>query len=128
MKVYFVEFTHKQTKKKFYKFGITKYGDVMKRFSREESIKFNNDPDQYVDFNIRVIASAWSDYDKVAEQEKILLSKFPKNIWVEEYLGVTDKTYKFSGVTECVSLTYDQIVSARSYVYNLRKEWGNDKN
>jgi len=50
MKIYFVEFTHKQTHKKFYKFGITKYGDVLKRFSKEESIKFGNDPDQYEDF------------------------------------------------------------------------------
>jgi hypothetical protein len=127
MKIYFVEFTHKQSGKKFYKFGITKYGDVMKRFSKEESIRFKNDPDQYDDFNIRVIASAWNEYDQVSEQEKILLNKYPKNIWVEEYVGVTDKTYKFSGVTECVSLTYDQVVEARKYMYNLREEWGNDK-
>jgi len=126
MKIYFVEFTHKQSRKKFYKFGITKYGDVMKRFSKEESIKFGNDPTQYNDFNIRVIASAWNDYDPVSEQEKILLKRYPKNIWVEEYVGTTDKTYKFSGVTECVSLTYNQVVEARKYVYNLRKEWGND--
>ena len=128
MKVYFVEFTHKETRKKFYKFGITKYGDVMKRFSQEESVKFGNDPNQYADFNIRVIASAWSDFDKAAEQEKILLKRYPKNIWVEEYLGVTNKTYKFSGVTECVNLTNDQVIEARKYMYNLRKEWGNDKN
>ena len=128
MKIYFVEFTHKQTRKKFYKFGITKYGDVMKRFSKEESVKFGNDADQYEDFNIRVIASAWNDFDKVAEQEKILLSKYPKNIWVEEYLGTPDKTYKFSGVTECVSLTNEQMIEARKYMYNLRREWGNDQN
>ena len=126
MKIYFVEFTHKQSRKKFYKFGITKYGDVMKRFSEEESIRFKNDPKQYDDFNIRVIASAWNEYEQVAEQEKILLKKYPKNIWVEEYVGTINKTYKFSGVTECVSLTYDQVVEARKYLYNLRKEWGND--
>jgi len=128
MKIYFVEFTHKQTRKKFYKFGITKYGDVMKRFSKEESVKFGNDADQYEDFTIRVIASAWNDFDKVAEQEKILLQKYPKNIWVEEYVGATDKNYKFSGVTECVSLTNDQMIEARKYMYNLRREWGNDQN
>lgn len=126
MKIYFVEFTHKDTQKKFYKFGYTKYGDVMKRFSQEESIKFNNDPNQYADFDIRVIASAWNDFDKVAEQEKILLGRYPKNIWVEDYIGVKDKTYKFSGVTECVSLTREQVVEARKYMYNLRSEWGND--
>jgi hypothetical protein len=100
----------------------------MKRFSKEESIRFNNDPAQYDDFNIKVIASAWNDYDPVSEQEKILLKRYPKNIWVEEYVGVTDKTYKFSGVTECVSLTNNQVVEARKYMYNLRKEWGNDNN
>lgn len=128
MKVYFVEFAHKLSGKKFYKFGITKYGDVMKRFSKEESLRFNNDPDQYDDFNIKVIASAWSDFERVSEQEKILLKRYPKNIWVEEYLGVVDKTYKFSGITECVSLTRDQFIEARNYMYNLRKEWGNDQN
>ena len=128
MKIYFVEFTHKESRKKFYKFGITKYGDVMKRFSKEESIKFGNDPDQYEDFSIRVIASAWNDFDKVSEQEKILLQRYPKNIWVEEYVGAPDKNYKFSGVTECVSLTNDQMIEARKYMYNLRKEWGNDQN
>ena len=128
MKIYFVEFTHKESRKKFYKFGITKYGDVMKRFSKEESIKFGNDPNQYQDFSIRVIASAWNDFDKVSEQEKILLQRYPKNIWVEEYVGAPDKNYKFSGVTECVSLTNDQMIEARKYMYNLRKEWGNDQN
>jgi hypothetical protein len=128
MKIYFVEFTHKESRKKFYKFGITKYGDVMKRFSKEESIRFGNDPDQYEDFSIRVIASAWNDFDKVSEQEKILLQRYPKNIWVEEYVGAPDKNYKFSGVTECVSLTNDQMIEARKYMYNLRKEWGNDQN
>ena len=128
MKIYFVEFTHKQTHKKFYKFGITKYGDVMKRFSKEESVKFGNDADQYEDFNIRVIASAWNDFDKVAEQEKILLARYPKNIWVEEYLRTPDKNYKFSGVTECVNLTNEQMIEARKYMYNLRREWGNDQN
>ena len=126
MKVYFVEFTHKESRKKFYKFGITKYGDVLKRFSKEESIKFGNDPDQYEDFSIRVIASAWNDFDQVAEQEKILLQRYPKNIWVEEYVGAIDKNYKFSGVTECVSLTNDQMIEARKYMYGLRKQWGND--
>ena len=128
MKIYFVEFTHKESRKKFYKFGITKYGDVMKRFSKEESIKFGNDPNQYGDFSIRVIASAWNDFDKVSEQEKILLQRYPKNIWVEEYVGAPDKDYKFSGVTECVSLTNDQMIEARKYMYNLRREWGNDQN
>jgi len=126
MKIYFVEFTHKQTQKKFYKFGITQYGDVMKRFSKEESIKFNNDPNQYEDFNIRVLASAWNSYDEVLAQEKILLDMFPKNIWLEEYLGTPEKNYKFSGVTEIVNLDSSRVKTARDYVYNLRKKWGND--
>ena len=127
MKIYLVEFTHKETKKKFYKFGMTRHGDVMKRFSKEESRKFKRGENQYEDFTIRVIASAWNSFDKVAEQEKILLQKFPKNIWVEEYLGTPGKEYKFSGVTECVSLTDDQLKEARGYMYNLRRLWDNDK-
>ena len=127
MKIYLVEFTHKQTQKKFYKFGITKYGDVMKRFSKEESIRFDNNPNQYEDFNIRVLASAWNDYDEVYEQEKILLNMFPKNIWLEEYLGTPEKNYKFSGVTEIVRMDSATVKRARDYIYNLRKEWGNDE-
>ena len=127
MKIYLVEFTHKQTQKKFYKFGITKYGDVMKRFSIEESVRFNNHPNQYEDFNIRVLASAWNDYDEVYEQEKILLNMFPKNIWLEEYLGTPEKNYKFSGVTEIVRMDSATVKRARDYIYNLRKEWGNDE-
>ncbi len=127
MKIYLVEFTHKQTLKKFYKFGMTKYGDVMKRFSKEESIRFDNDPNQYEDFNIRVLASAWNSYEEVFKQEKILLNMFPKNIWLEEYLGTPDKNYKFSGVTEIVRMDNATVKRARDYVYNLRKEWGNDQ-
>lgn len=127
MKIYLVEFTHKQTQKKFYKFGMTKYGDVMKRFSREESIRFDNDPNQYEDFNIRVLASAWNSYEEVFQQEKILLNMFPKNIWLEEYLGTPDKNYKFSGVTEIVRMDNATVKRARDYIYNLRKEWGNDE-
>jgi hypothetical protein len=127
MKIYLVEFTHKQTQKKFYKFGITRYGDVMKRFSKDESIRFDNNPNQYEDFNIRVLASAWNDYEEVYEQEKILLNMFPKNIWLEEYLGTPDKNYKFSGVTEIVRMDSATVKRARDYIYNLRKEWGNDE-
>ena len=126
MKIYFVEFTHKQTQKKFYKFGTTRYGDVMKRFSKEESIRFDNDPNQYEDFNIRVLASAWNTFEEVSAQEKILLEMFPKNIWLEEYLGTPEKNYKFSGVTEIVNLDSSRVKTARDYVYNLRKKWGND--
>ena len=126
MKIYLVEFTHKQTQKKFFKFGMTKYGDVMKRFSKEESIRFDNNPNQYEDFNIRVLASAWNSYEEVFKQEKILLSMFPKNIWLEEYLGTPEKNYKFSGVTEIVRMDNATVKRARDYIYNLRKEWGND--
>ena len=99
----------------------------MKRFSKEESIRFNNDPNQYEDFNIRVLASAWNNFDEVSEQEKILLNMFPKNIWLEEYLGTPDKNYKFSGVTEIVRMDSANVKRARDYIYNLRKEWGNDE-
>jgi hypothetical protein len=126
MKVYLVEFTHKETKKKFYKFGMTKYGDVMKRFSREESISFGRDEKQYDDFDIRVIASAWNTFEQVEQQEKFLLKKFPKNFIVEEYLGTPNKKYKFSGVTECVVLDSEQLAEARKHIYGLRKRWGND--
>ena len=126
MKIYLVEFTHKQTQKKFFKFGMNKYGDVMKRFSKEESIRFDNNPNQYEDFNIRVLASAWNSYEEVFKQEKILLSMFPKNIWLEEYLGTPEKNYKFSGVTEIVRMDNATVKRARDYIYNLRKEWGND--
>lgn len=95
-KLYVVEFTNKQTNGKFVKIGWTKEYDVMDRFSSKTMLKYGHESSHYDKFNIKVLASAYTDdYDQVQEAEQRLLKKYPKNFWLEE---------KISGVTEIVKL------------------------
>lgn len=84
-KLYLVEFTNKETGEQFLKFGITSSYDVMERFEGEE----------YKKWTIRPLASAYGTKAQVEEAERYFLSKYPKNLWVNE---------KFRGVTEIVQL------------------------
>lgn len=84
-KLYLVEFTNKETGEQFLKFGVTSSYDVMVRFEGEE----------YEKWTIRPLASAYGTKDQVEEAERYFLSKYPKNLWVNE---------KFRGVTEIVQL------------------------
>ena len=122
MKFYMCEFKHKRTKRKLYKFGITKHMDVMKRFSVAESRRFGRSPTQYNDFEIRVLASyVCEDGSHARILEQHFLKKYPKNglnveLVLNEQLG---KYSDMSGITELRQLTPSQLRKARSSIYNM---------
>lgn len=110
-KVYMMEFTDKVTRKVFYKFGWTNKSDAEQRFA---------DP-SYDDFEKRAVASIWLPTEHEAKiVEAAFLSLFPKNIWLEQYLGDERTWDGFSGITEIVSLTEDQYKQAKDGFYKLK--------
>ena len=122
-KAYMMKFVHKDTGKTLYKFGWTIRYDVMERFSRDTSINYGRNPDQYNDWDISVI---WSIYCKETEEAKLIEKFFqlmyPKgSFMVENYLGVERHKYSdMSGVTELRYLAPDEIAKATKDGYNLR--------
>ena len=126
MKFYLCSFLHKKTGRKLYKFGITKYMDVLKRFSKEASISYGRDPDQYDDFEISCDASyvCTDGYEQAAELERQYLGnngKFPKGDFiVETALGESFGKYSnMSGVTELRDLTPQQAYETRKSIYEM---------
>lgn len=110
-KVYMMEFTDKVTGKQFHKFGYTSHADALKRFDRPE----------YSEFNIRCIASINGSEEQVKLMEHFFLAAYPKNIWLEEYLGTNRTWDNFSGITEIVHLTDEQKNHATRTFYNLKQ-------
>lgn len=118
-KLYVVEFQHKDSDQVFQKLGWTKSYDVMDRFSATTSVSYGNDPAQYANYHIRVLASAYCDnFDTVQRAESDLLKKFPKNIWINE---------SFSGVTEIVSMTLEQRREAIGLVRGYSHKWREER-
>lgn len=96
-KVYLCRFTDKLTGKFFFKFGHTSKNDVLDRFD----VKY--DP-RYGEFDIKVICSIYGDIKWCQQKEEIFKAIYPKNIWLEEYLGDERTWDDFSGITEIVEL------------------------
>lgn len=109
-KCYMMQFTDKVTEKVFYKFGVTSKADAMERFAYPE----------YDDFEIKCVASMWGSAEAVVFLEAALLEFFPKNIWLEEYLGDNRKWDNFSGITEIVQLNEEQYKKAVRIFYNVK--------
>jgi len=109
MKVYLAQLTHRITKKVIYKCGYVKHQNAAKRF----------DGDEYKDFDIEILGSiniSNPSYDKAVEYckeiEQYLQKKFPKNFWIENYLGVERGYYDgLSGITEMFILEKGQTKS-----------------
>jgi hypothetical protein len=119
-KCYMMEFTDKVTQKRFYKFGVTKHMDAMKRFTDPVHGKV------YEDFDIKCVASIIGSDESVIFLESALLEMFPKNIWLEEYLGDQRTWDGFSGITEIVALNEEQYKKAVRVFYNVKervKKW-----
>jgi hypothetical protein len=110
-KVYMMEFTDKVTGKQFHKFGYTQHTDALKRFSNTS----------YNDFNIRCVASIPGSLEQVQLMEHFFLAAYPKNIWLEDYLGDERNWSSFSGITEIVKLSDEQKKHATSTFYNLKQ-------
>ena len=109
-KAYMMEFVDRTTQKKFYKFDMTKHSDAMRRFDYPE----------YSDFDIKCVASIAGSEESVIFLESALLEFFPKNIWLEEFLGDERTWDNFSGITEIVSLDEQQYKQAVRIFYNVK--------
>ena len=103
-KIYLVEFTNKQNGEHFLKFGITSNYDVLERFKTND----------YNQWSIRPLASAYGTKEQVEEAERYFLKKYPKNFWLEE---------KIRGVTEIVKLDKSTRMTAIQEVRQLSSQW-----
>jgi len=113
-KVYFCKFIDKQTNKIFYKFGHTQRMDVLERFDPKYDIR-------YEQFNIKAICSIRGDLKWCIQIEEIFKKLFPKNIWLEEYLGNNRQWDNFSGITEIVQLSSDEYRRILDAFYKLKE-------
>lgn len=114
-KLYAVEFVDRRNNNTFLKIGWTKEYDVMDRFSSKTMLKYGHTSDHYSNFNIRVLATAYTEsYDQVKEAEQEMLTKYPKNFWLEE---------KISGVTEIVKLDAAKRYQLIKDILNYRDIW-----
>lgn len=117
-KIYFAKLTCRKTKLEFYKFGITHFKDAARRFQ-------GNMWEEH--FNVQIINSFWafglrSDVEKI---EHLFHSRFPKNIWIEKYLG-WGNWKELTGITEIVALYHGKGEGNRSckkgvYLYSYRE-------
>lgn len=115
-KLYMMEFTDTVTNKTFYKFGWTNHHDALSRFS---------DP-VYDAFKKKCVASlTHPDVAVVKALELAFLCMFPKNIWLEEFLGDERTWDNFSGITEIVHLTDEEYQRAVRVFYNVKKRLSN---
>lgn len=103
-KLYMVEFTNRVNGDQFIKFGITKEYDVLNRFKGEE----------YHNWDIRVLASAYGTKTQVEQAEEWIQKKYPKNFWLKENI---------SGVTEIVKLDKNARKKAIQEVRLFSSKW-----
>lgn len=121
MRLYFVKFEHKESKKVFHKFGITKY-TVSGRFnSRVNNSAYYGDRYKYDEFNITEIFNIQGTEKFVKEKESILKQIFPKNFIFETYLNKPYGYFSngFTGITEAVILIESDVQKA----VNMMKNW-----
>lgn len=113
MKFYFVEFTHNN--KAFHKFGITSSKDVLNRFSTRYDSRWE-------EFNIRVLFSYYNKDDElIKNMEKLMLTRYPKNFILENYLGKPFGYYNgLGGITETVVLTTIQVNEILQSLYKFK--------
>lgn len=117
MKFYFVKFTHIETNREFFKFGVTSKTDVLERFNPKYDIR-------YRDFIIQVMYSAYGSREQVEYLEQVMLGKFPKNIYLESYLGLERGFYdNLSGITEISVMDFrivQKVISMLNKIKNSR--------
>ena len=114
MKFYFCRFEHKKTQKAFYKFGITSKTDVLERFN----CKYDQ---RYSEFNIKVMYSAYGSREEVEKAESTFLAAFPKNFYLETYLGESRGYYNgLSGITETCVLTSEDVKRILEILHNIK--------
>ena len=112
-KLYLARFTQKKKycycRKRpivFYKIGQCWQYDANERFLF--------DADQYEQFDIKIMTSAWGPADKVDEWEQRLLRIREKDFWLPEM---------FSGITECRQFTQSDLTYLFAQFKRLSNEW-----
>lgn len=106
-KIYLAEFTDKRDGKTFLKIGYTGYKDAADRF--------RYDAEQYTNWDIRILCSAYHPSKKVIEETEVMFKKkYPKNFWLQE---------KISGVTEIVKLDRKTRTNIINEFRTLNEEW-----
>lgn len=113
-KVYFCRFTDKKTGNVFYKFGHTQKTDVLERFSTLYDKR-------YGEFDIKAVCSIRGDLKWCQQIEEIFKSLYPKNLWLEEYLGDDREWDNFSGITEIVCLNDVEYNRVRTAFYKVKE-------
>ena len=105
-KLYFARFTDKRDGQKFYKIGQCYQYDAAERFKVE--------PDQYKNYDIKIMASAWGPPAEVDLWEQELLDIKEKDFWIEG---------KFSGITEVRKFDADEVGDIISKLNALNTIW-----
>ena len=123
MKFYFVQFTHKETSKVFYKFGVTKENQVENRFNPHfRNSMFYKDRYRYLDFDTRVLFSLWCEKSKAYKLEDFFKRKYSKNFSLETYLNKPYDYFSegFTGITETVTLNSDEYKQVLRELYSFK--------
>jgi hypothetical protein len=112
-KVYFCKFVDKKTQKIFYKFGHTTKNDVLDRFD----VSYDQ---RYGEFDITCVASIRGELNWCIQIEEMFKAMYPKNLWLEEFLGDQRIWDQLSGITEIVVLTPTDYERVRKGFYKLK--------
>jgi hypothetical protein len=113
-KVYFCKFVDKKTRKVFYKFGHTRNSDVLDRFDTMYDKR-------YGEFDITCVASIRGDLAWCQQIEEMFKAMYPKNLWLEEFLGDQRSWDLLSGITEIVDLAPEDYTRVRNGFYKLKQ-------
>ena len=105
-KLYLAQFTNRNGSFAFYKIGQCWQYDANERFLFEG--------EQYKEYDIKIMASAWGPADEVDLWEQKLLGIKKKDFWVKE---------KFSGVTEIRQFTWSEVGYIIGKLKQLSNEW-----
>ena len=125
MTFYLAEFTHKETQKKFYKFGVT---------NRSFEWRFNpnlykEDRYKYNEFDIKCIGSIECNEKQSSKIENYFLKKYPKNFYLENYLNKPYSYYSngFTGITETVILDDLELSKVKDVMKKIKETLSNLK-
>tara|TARA_Y100000310_G_C20320079_1_gene640329 strand:+ start:344 stop:694 length:351 start_codon:yes stop_codon:yes gene_type:complete len=105
-KLYLARFSGRTSDQTFYKIGQCWQYDADERFLFEK--------EQYNNYDIKIMASAWGPAGEVDLWEQKLLGTKKKDFWIKE---------KFSGVTEIRQFTRTEIGHIISKLRQLSNEW-----
>ena len=105
-KLYLAKFKKKLTGQIYYKIGQCYQYDAAERFKVES--------EQYKDYDITIVASAWGPAEEVDKWEGIILDSKDKEFWIND---------NFSGVSELRVYTIQEVVKLVNAFKHLQEAW-----